>query len=307
MKRIGRRRKGSRKSAITSSLLRWYRKHGRDLPWRDEKDPYRILVSEIMLQQTQVSRVLTKYPEFLKRFSTFSRLARARTSEVIRSWSGLGYNSRVLRLHELSRIVVTDLKGVLPHDVEELMDLPGLGRYTAHAISCFAFDRRVPVVDTNIDRVLRRLYPTNGQRLAGKKTDIWTLAEHHLPRSSVHDWNQALMDLGSTICTASAPKCGECPLCTKCPSAFKPVRRTSSRSKSEPGRGGVPNRIYRGRAVEALRNLRRGDRMTSAQLARSIKPDFQRRDRRWFDLLVRGLERDGLIQIRSRQRISLPD
>ena len=304
---MSRRREASRKSAITSSLLRWYRKHGRDLPWRGEKDPYRILVSEIMLQQTQVSRVLTKYPEFLKQFPTFTQLARARTSRVIRAWRGMGYNNRALRLHELSKRVVTDLSGRLPRDVDELMDLPGLGRYTAHAMACFAFRKSVPVVDTNVERVLRRLYPTDVLIVRGKKSGIWTLAESHLPRSSVHDWNQALMDLGATICTASAPKCDKCPLSTKCPSAFKPARRGSTRSTPEPGRGGIPNRIYRGRAVEALRNLKRGERITPMRLARSIKPDFRRRDRRWFDLLVRGLERDGLLLIKTRRTISLPD
>jgi A/G-specific adenine glycosylase len=296
-----------RRSRIISSLLRWYRKNCRDLPWRDEKNPYRILVSEVMLQQTQVSRVLAKYPQFLKDFPTFARLADAKTSKVIRAWRGMGYNNRALRLQNLSRVVVTRYSGRLPGNIADLMNLPGVGRYTAHAVACFAFGERVPVVDTNVARVLGRLYPRRKQSSSAEKTYYWALAEHHLPRTRAHDWNQALMDLGATICTAAKPKCDACPLRTSCPSAFKKSRQNSNRSRNEPGRGGVPNRIYRGRAVEVLRNLRPGGWMTSSQLARKIKSDFNGQDQRWFISLLRGLERDGLVRGRGRSRISLPD
>jgi A/G-specific adenine glycosylase len=295
----------ARRARIISSLLRWYRKSGRDLPWRDEKNPYRILVSEVMLQQTQVSRVLTKYPQFLRSFPTLRRLAHSKTSDVIRSWRGMGYNNRALRLQKLSRDVLTSHRGTLPSNIADLMNLPGIGRYTAHAVACFAFGNRVPVVDTNVARVLGRLYPQRKRRASEGKPDFWALAEDHLPRRNAHDWNQALMDIGSTICTAAKPKCNDCPLRTLCPSAHKTSRQNSSRSRSEPGRGGIPNRVYRGRAIEVLRNLRPGGWITSSHLARSIKNDFSVKDQGWFNSLLRALERDGLI--RGRNRISLPD
>ena len=295
----------ARRLRIISSLLRWYRKHGRDLPWRDEKNPYRILVSEVMLQQTQVSRVLIKYPQFLRDFPTLQRLARAKSSDVIRSWRGMGYNNRALRLLNLSRDVITNDHGTIPGNIEALMNLPGIGRYTAHAVACFAFGKRVPIVDTNIARVLGRLYPPKKGTADEGKRDFWTLAENHLPKKNAHDWNQALMDLGSTICSAGRPKCNICPLRTMCPSAHKISRQNVARSRNEPGRSGIPNRIYRGRAIEVLRNLRPGGWITSSQLARSIKSDFNGNDRAWFNSLLRALARDGLI--RGRNRISLPD
>jgi A/G-specific adenine glycosylase len=296
-----------RRSRIIAAVQRWYRKNGRSLAWRNEKDPYRILVSEVMLQQTQVARVSTKYPEFLKKFPTLGRLARARTSEVIKIWRGMGYNNRALRLQKLSKIVVQDFGGRLPEIIEDLQSLPGIGRYTAHAVACFAFGQRVPVVDTNIKRVMSRLYPQSTKLPTLGRTDMWALAEYHLPRTNAHDWNQALMDLGAAVCRAAIPRCELCPLKSLCPSAYRIRTRATRTPKREPGRRGIPNRIYRGKAIEVLRDLEPGRSIASSALLRRILPEYTERDRRWYLLLLRNLERDGLVRLRGRTRISLPD
>jgi len=295
------------KSLLNARVLRWYRKNGRELPWRNEHDPYRILVSEVMLQQTQVSRVLTKYSRFLLRFPSMKRLAKARTSHIIKAWEGMGYNNRALRLQRLALAVSEKHNGGLPQSIEELEALPGIGRYTAHALACFSFGQRVPVVDTNIRRVLTRVLPPRGRTSSPGEEEIWILAESLLPRQHVHDWNQALMDLGATICTAAHPRCNLCPLADLCPSAHQVRRRKPAVTKSEPGRGGIPNRIYRGRTIQALRELKTREVMTSSALARKIKPDFKSVDRRWFESLLRGLEKDGLVRINTRNKVSLPD
>jgi A/G-specific adenine glycosylase len=289
-----------RKSRTVSSLLRWYRRDGRKLPWRGEHDPYRVLVSEIMLQQTQVSRVLEKYPLFLKRFPTLEKLSRARTSEVIRGWQGMGYNNRAVRLQQLARHVVNDLGGRLPSTPAELEKLPGVGRYTAHAVACLAFGKPLPVVDTNVERVLTRLFPDtfkNHRPRSRHSKLLWDVAEEILPRRQASDWNQALMDLGARICTAAAPKCGICPVRRFCPSAHRTVRAASSLSKSEPGRDGVPNRIYRGRVVEVLRNLGRGQEIRAGHLGRQIKRKFGKTDSPWLARLLKDLQRDGLVKL----------
>ena len=295
------------KPLLNAKVLRWYRKNGRDLPWRNEHDPYRVLVSEVMLQQTQVSRVLTKYPRFLNRFPSMKRLANARSSDVIKAWEGMGYNSRALRLQRLAETVLSEHHGKLPESIQELEALPGIGRYTAHALACFSFGKHVPVVDTNIRRVLTRVCPPKGRAPARKEEEIWILAESLLPRQHSHDWNQAVMDLGATVCTAAQPKCDFCPLIELCPSAHKVRRRKAGTTKPEPGRGGIPNRIYRGRTIQALRELKTLEGLTPSALARRIKPDFKSIDRRWFEALLRGLQKDGLVHIRAGKGISLPE
>ena len=260
-----------------------------------------------MLQQTQVARVRAKYPEFLKKFPTFRKLAHARTSEVIRTWRGMGYNNRALRLQNLSKIIVSEFGGKLPHTVGDLEKLPGIGPYTAHAIACFAFGKNVPVVDTNVARILGRLYPAAKARSLRPPEEVWTIAGKHLPSSSAHDWNQALMDLGATICTAAKPQCEICPLKSLCPSAHRWQRKTTRQSRREPGRKGIPNRIYRGKAIEVLRDLKPGSTMSSLSLARKILSGYAERDQRWFLALLRTLERDGLVRMIGRTRISLPE
>lgn len=285
-------------SKITGAVLRWYGRNGRDLPWRQEHDPYRILVSEIMLQQTQVNRVLELYPRFLERFPTFRSLANARPSSVIRAWRGMGYNNRALRLQQTARTILQEHGGALPGSVETLQQLPGIGRYTAHALACFVFKKPLPVVDTNIVRVLSRFMPRAlplNRSGKGGGDDVWAVAGSILPRRHAWRWNQALMDLGATICTASNPRCGACPVATLCPSSFRVERRVPGRKKVEPGREGIPNRLYRGKVVEVLRNLHGGRFLSFSQLALKVKPNYTLRDRRWLHGILSGLERDGLV------------
>src|SRR6185437_12172209 len=193
-------------------LLRaWYRAHHRDLPWRRTRDPYRVLVSELMLQQTQVSRVLLKYSEFLDRFPTLESVARARPGRVMEAWSGLGYYARARNLHRLARTVVAEGGGgTLPSDPAALRSLPGIGAYTAGAVASFAYERRAPLVDTNVARVLRRVFaPDLDPRAAATRRALWVLAEELLPRtgSAAYTHNQALMELGALICTARVRRC----------------------------------------------------------------------------------------------------
>jgi A/G-specific adenine glycosylase len=198
-------------------LLTWYRRHGRDLPWRRTREPYRILVSEIMLQQTQVDRVLPKYAQFLERYPTMQALADARVGDVRRLWYPLGYNVRPLRLHAIARETVARYGGRLPDTAETLRRLPGVGRYTAGAILAFAHGRDVAVLDTNVRRVLGRVFlgPRRLRRLRGDNA-LWDLAESLVPRGRGYDFNQALMDFGATWCTPRRPRCTRCAMRSFC-------------------------------------------------------------------------------------------
>lgn len=206
---------------VQQLLLAWYEREGRGhLPWRHTRDPYAVLVSEIMLQQTQVERVLPKYREFLQRFPTLAALAGAPASDVIKAWAGLGYNTRAVRLHGIACQAVTSYGGALPDTLDGLLALKGIGRYTAGAVACFAFGLPVATVDTNIRRVLWRVFrgiepavwPT-GERAA---RDALALAEWALPPAHAYDWQQALMDLGATVCVSRRPACERCPLSQQC-------------------------------------------------------------------------------------------
>jgi A/G-specific adenine glycosylase len=207
-------------------LLSWYARHGRDLPWRRTREPYRILVSEIMLQQTQVERVIPKYHAFLARYPTMEALAAARVADVRRLWYPLGYNARPLRLHAIARESVARYGGDLPRTPEALRRLPGIGRYTAGAILSFAFGQDTAVLDTNVRRVLSRVFlgPRRARRVRGETT-LWMLAEAIVPRGRGYDFNQALMDLGATCCTARTPRCEQCPMTPVCMSYPFPAPR----------------------------------------------------------------------------------
>ena len=199
------------KRRFQGRLLDWYKRHGRDLPWRKTSDPYRILVSEVMLQQTQVDRVIPKYHEFLARYPTFEALSEARPSDIRKTWYPLGYNIRPLRLHSIARETVTRYGGALPSDHDELLSFKGIGRYTAGAIRSFAFNQDAPILDTNVMRVLHRVFVGTGDPKTQKNL-LWQLSEALIPRGRGYDFNQALMDFGATICTARDPYCLVCPL-----------------------------------------------------------------------------------------------
>ncbi len=288
---------------IVSEVLRWFRRHRRDLPWRKTRDPYRILVSEVMLQQTQVSRVEVKYPEFLKRFPTFEALAKASKGEVIRAWSGMGYNSRALRLREVARIVVERFNGKLPTSVEILQQLPGIGQCTAHAVTCFAHRKAVPVVDTNVRRVLTRIFwRTTGSIYRQDAGKISKLAGDLLLINRAVDWNLALMDLGAIICKARAPRCRQCPVRGFCRSAFRIKTDRRPSAQREPVYQGRPRRYYRGRIIEALRNVNHDGWISTRSLGPRVKPDFELRELPWLHGVLRQLERDGLIIIHDERK-----
>jgi A/G-specific adenine glycosylase len=207
---------------FTRKLLAWYKRNARVLPWRQTRNPYAILVSEFMLQQTQVSRVVEYFPRFMARFPTVASLAAARPKAVMEQWDGLGYYARARNLHKLAKRVA-ETGDRIPDDPEDLRTLPGVGRYTAGAVACFAYEKPVPTVDTNVRRVLERAF--------GSK-DVWKLAEQLVPKKGERAWrfNQALMELGALVCTARKPKCPECPVKGDCVAVRKVVRIRSPRS-----------------------------------------------------------------------------
>jgi A/G-specific adenine glycosylase len=207
-------------------LLAWYRRHGRDLPWRKTDDPYHILVSEIMLQQTQVDRVLPKYAEWLDKYPSFDALAAAPEKEVTETWRPLGYNIRPRRLQSIARETVARYGGALPSDEATLLSFEGIGAYTAGAIRSFAFRERAAILDTNVARVLFRVFVGKGDpKSHAMKRHLWTLSETLVPSRHVFDFNQALMDFGAMVCVARDPKCLVCPMTRNCQAfPFTPPR-----------------------------------------------------------------------------------
>jgi A/G-specific adenine glycosylase len=200
-------------------LLAWYGRHGRDLPWRRTRDPYRVLVSEIMLQQTQVDRVLPKYEEWLDRYPSFATLAAAEEREVINTWYPLGYNIRPRRLQAIARESIERFGGTLPDDETTLRSFKGIGAYTAGAVMSFAFGKRAAILDTNVARVLYRVFIGRGEpRSHAMVKHLWAVSRAVLPHRHVYDFNQALMDFGATLCSARKPQCSRCPLTASCES-----------------------------------------------------------------------------------------
>lgn len=192
-------------------LLNWYAKNGRDLPWRKTRNPYHILVSELMLHQTQVDRVVPKYHEWLSKYPTFEKLAIAPVEEIKELWRPLGYNFRPERLHQIAQHVVNHLNGEFPDSFEEIIKLRGIGRYTAGAILSFAFHKDAPIVDTNTRRVIQRFFNIPGDPMRSPaKNQIWEHAETLIPRGKAHIFNQALLDFGALVCKARKPNCHSC-------------------------------------------------------------------------------------------------
>ena len=227
---------------FSRKLLAWYGRHRRALPWRDAPDPYGVWVSEIMLQQTQVETVTPYYRRWLARFPTVEALAAAPLQEVLSVWEGLGYYSRARNLHRAAQVVVADMAGHLPSSVPELLKLPGIGRYTAGAIASIAFGADAAVLDGNVKRVLARVFDfrSDVKSPAGIKA-LWSLAESLLPRGRAGDYNQALMDLGATICTPRAPACSVCPVNSLCAARRLGVQLERPVS---PARRARPERVY---------------------------------------------------------------
>lgn len=281
--------------------MSWYRKHQRQLQWRTTTDPYEILLSEVMLQQTQVARVREKLPIFLKRFPTLKRLASSTKADVIQAWEGMGYNNRAIRLREMAKGIMLKHDGEIPRDPQALQELPGIGPYSAHAAACFAFRRQVPVVDTNIRRVVSRMlwrmktpYDTRSEK------DIWRIAAEMLP-ADAYTWNQALMDLGAVLCTARKPLCNLCPVDDHCASRHLGNRghgaaRQAQIRKPEPSYDGIPHRIWRGRIIQILRSLNGNGSISFDELGIVLKQNFRKNNSLWLFSLIGKLRKDGLVE-----------
>jgi A/G-specific adenine glycosylase len=200
-----------------SRLLAWFRAHRRELPWRASRDPYRVWVAEIMLQQTRIAAVLPYYERFLRRFPDVRALARSRQAEVLKAWSGLGYYSRARNLHAAAKTIVANHKGEFPRELEGALSLPGIGRYTAAAVLSIAYNAPLAVLDGNVARVLARLGAVRGDPRAPRAwRSLSQTAQQLLAREAASDWNQALMELGETICTPQSPQCAACPISRWC-------------------------------------------------------------------------------------------
>lgn len=293
---------------IVRHILGWYKKNVRDLPWRKTRNPYRILVSEIMLQQTQVDRVIPKYKAFLKTFPSIKQLAEASTADVIKAWKGLGYNRRALFLQRAAQAIRKTHGGRFPKDLDTLKSLPGVGDYTARAILSFAYEEPVPMMDTNHRRFYQRIF------FGHKKINDRTLlkkAEAILPKRRAYDWNQALMDFGSlALCSDRNSVCSFEPIrkrCKACNSGKHSNIQTSKHKnsktvKQEKERKCVPfretDRYYRGRIIDRLREK---DRLLLSTL-RSTFNDIS--DER-FQKIINQLGKDGLIK-REKHAILFP-
>ncbi len=255
-----------------------------------------------MLQQTQVSRVKEKLPQFLKLFPSLKILAHSPKADVIRAWSGMGYNNRAIRLRELAGKIIQDYDGTIPRNIDKLERLPGIGRYTSHALLCFAFGKKVPVVDINIRRVFSRIF-FRMKRPDGlmEIDDCWEIAEKILARNA-YIWNQALMDLGATICTARNPLCGQCPVADHCASRTILERTglpTKRKMKREPLYKGIPRRIWRGKVVEVLRNVNGRGSIEMNEIGTAINPDFNKKELPWLRSIVDALVVDGIAEVKS--------
>lgn len=238
---------------VREPLLAWFAVNGRDLPWRRTRDPWAVLVSEAMLQQTQVARVLPRFESFVARFATPAACAAAPVADVVRAWAGLGYNRRAVNLHRTAAAVVARHGGRLPADLTVLMDLPGLGPYTARAVLAFAFEADVAVVETNTARVLAR---TAGRRLPPAVAQA--RADALVPPGRSWAWNQAMVDLGATVCTRREPHCGSCPLAGACgwraagavpDPAAPPSRQSAFAGSDRQGRGRLVDALVRSGAI----------------------------------------------------------
>ena len=216
---------------IRRALLKWYRKEARDLPWRKTQDPYKVWVSEIMLQQTRVDQGIPYYHRFLEAFPTVEALATATDDAVMKRWEGLGYYTRARNLHKAARIVVEKYNGALPEKVELLRMLPGIGKYTAGAIASIAFGKRAPILDGNVKRIFSRIFNINASiDEPSTEKKMWAMAETLVPKKDPGDFNQAMMELGARLCSPKNPNCETCPVQSLCEAyslglqAQRPVR-----------------------------------------------------------------------------------
>jgi A/G-specific adenine glycosylase len=279
----------ARRRALAQRLRTWFRRHRRDLPWRHDRDPYRIWVSEVMLQQTQVATVVPYFERFVRAFPTVTALAAADEHDVLRLWEGLGYYRRARDLHRTARRLAAEHAGRFPDDPQQLRGLPGLGRYTVNAVLSQAFDAPLPILEANSQRVLSRLFGrTADPREGPARRWLWRVAEAMLPARSSGEFNQALMELGALVCTPREPRCDACPLARYC------VARQLGLENSIPPRAPQPQTTY---VHEAAAVVRKGDRVLLVQ-----RPDTGR----WAGLweFPHGPLRDGESHADSAARLA---
>ena len=286
---------------LRRALLAWHRRHALKAPWRTSGDPYQVLVAAVMAQQTQISRVLLKFDEFIAAFPTVEKLARARTARVLRVWEGMGYNLRALRLHRAAKLIVR--RGSFPRTAEELEQIEGICPFTAAIIASFGFRQPAAAVDTNVRRVIARLSGDVDVTLTDRA--VQPAADALISRRAPGRWNQAIMDLGGRVCVSRTPKCDICPIARWCRSRPKLAKRTKKVRDVRAGYKAQPpfavsRRYYRGRIVQALRELPARGSLSSRQLSRQL-------DLRAGDVteLLAALQRDGLIRRREDGRVRL--
>jgi A/G-specific adenine glycosylase len=281
---------------VQAMVLGWYAAHARHFVWRvPNPDPYVVLVSETMLQQTQTARIQEKLPLFLRQYPDFSALAATDNATIIRAWQGMGYNNRALRLRDCARAVIERFGGLLPDTADDLQSLPGLGPYTASAILSFAFHRDVVVLDVNVRRLYSRLFlQLTTTREVMPEPVLARVAGEVYPRGRSSEWHQACMDIAAQYCTARAPRCLFCPITKACRSAFR-MAEAAPLHVSEPSHRGKPNRIWRGRIIELLRGLASDQTIGFAELKSLLFPAEDETDGPWLERIVAALERDGLV------------
>jgi A/G-specific adenine glycosylase len=285
--------------SIQTALIAWYAANARDLPWRRTRDPYAVLVSEIMLQQIQVSRAIPFYLAFLARFPTIQSLAEASIADVIHVWGDLGRYRRITNLHATARRIVADFGGEIPSDVAILRSLPGIGPYTAGAVACFAFERDVSFLDTNARRAIHRVFVGCDVPTAVSQTVLSALAGRVVPPGRGWVWNQAIIELGALVCTARRPRCASCPL-QDCCAARGTIADALAASPRPPRVGSTAalagtNREYRGKVLASLRA--NSDGVDLRALGRSLRAEFSDDDLPWISGVVDSLRRDGLAMI----------
>jgi len=282
-------------------ILAWYAANKRDLPWRTTNDPYRILVSEIMLQQTQVDRVIPKYAAWLARFPDFNALAAAPRSDVLKYWSGLGYNNRAVRLHALAKLLVDQHDGKLPATEEELVKLPGIGPYTAGAIMVFAHNQPGRCIDVNIERIMRRVTFSKTTRTVSTKSQTEKLFIDSFPPKHATDYGNALMDFGSLVCTATKPRCDGCPVYALCTSKGERSDEKKTRAKKRAPTFLHSNRWWRGQILKAV-NV--NGSVTEKELLELVKQKNTPEERTAFKQALRQLREEGLLSSGKKVRIA---
>ena len=295
----------SHSGSIAEPLLAWFARHGRSgLPWRAIRDPYRTVVSEFMLQQTQVERVVPLFEAFVAKWPSFAALAATSQADVVRAWKGLGYNSRAVRLRELAKTLCARYGGELPRDEAALRELPGVGPYTARAIAAFAFGADVAAVDTNVRRIVHRTQLGIEWPPRATAAQLDAVATNLVPAGAGYAFNSAMMDLGATVCTARAPKCLICPLaavCAAAPLSAAELARMAAQYAAPRGRQArirfeETDRFVRGRVVDRLRDLPPDQRISLLALHADLSPVLTCHDIAALREIVVTLARERIVE-----------